>query len=612
MHCGRPIKEAPLSAETELPCMEAMLMFTVALWITASASSAPVNEPMPVLEHSDVVFMYGADADTYREYGCTVLAWGGTPTEESRAATAAAGVSHFGSVGMVTEFAQFIDRSPNYEEAICVDVHGERITVPWLWDHSHKGEPAYWFCTNQPLYREYLRSRVMGTAAEGVDGIHIDDHLGSSGALWIGACYCDRCAALFREFLATEVPEQRLRDAGIESLEGFDYPAVLRSWIAEHPNEAQQRWTWPLNRDFEEFQYRAAAEFMLELKALAAETAGRPLPMGANAGVPNIAHLSDYEALDLLSCEVYQDAPSLHPHSGVAFAYRMAEALHRPVAATASGQDWAFIAENGHEGLVRIWIAQAHALGHFFMAPHYQWCYTEEKGTHWYSGPAEQYAWLYRFIRDHARLLDGHQTVADVGVVVSAAAQREGRHEAASLASALADANVPFRVLLAGDAAVRAPLTSEELDACGILVSPSADRLAAADRDLLEARPLLPWTDGATIAGALERPVRVMGASDLWALPRRNPETGSVVIHLVNRDYDPGTNDVRPVVGSSLRVDPALAPPGTDRATLYAAGPNAMDPVVIPLQIEKGLLSASLPELGLWTLMELGEGPGVT
>ena len=47
------------------------------------------------------------------------------------------------------------------------------------------------------------------------------------------------------------------------------------------------------------------------------------------------------------------------------------------------------------------------------MVPHptMQWCHTAEKGTHWYKAPPAEFAALYRFIRDNARLFDGYRTV---------------------------------------------------------------------------------------------------------------------------------------------------------------------------------------------------------
>ena len=138
-----------------------------------------------VVNRSDVVFMYQADRAIYAQYGATVLAWGGKPTPKSLAE--AAGVKFFGSVGMVTEFARYYDRFPEtYEQGLCRDIQNQPVKVPWLTDHQHHGKPYWWCCTQQPLFRKYLTERVVETVQAGAAGLHIDDHLGTAGGLWLG------------------------------------------------------------------------------------------------------------------------------------------------------------------------------------------------------------------------------------------------------------------------------------------------------------------------------------------------------------------------------------------------------------------------------------------
>jgi hypothetical protein len=94
-------------------------------------------------------------------------------------------------------------------------------------------------------------------------------------------------------------------------------------------------------------------------------------------------------------------------------AYELAASLGKPMAATASGQDWAFVKQNNCEDLVRFWIALAYAYGERFMVPHpeRQWCFNNEIGTHWYAAPIEAYAPVYRFIRENADCFDGFEAV---------------------------------------------------------------------------------------------------------------------------------------------------------------------------------------------------------
>ncbi len=564
--------------------------------------------PLPVLEHSDVVSMYGAGVDVYREYGVTLLAWGGTPSEESLASAREAGVVYFGSVGMVTEFARFIDEFPEYESAICIDVEGNRLRVPWLWDHEHNGVPAYWFCTNQPVFREYLRRRVAETVAKGADGVHIDDHLGTAGNAWLGGCYCDQCMEGFRAYAAERVPAEELAAAGVTDVAALDYRALVLEYLAQHPDAKDRRWEWPLASHFAAFESLAAADFMLELRALAAETAGRPVPMSENAGVPHIAHLTDYTAVDFLSCEVGQGGESREPGDGVAFAYRIADAIDRPVAATASGQDWAMIAEEKREALVRVWIAQAYTYGHFFMTPHHQWCYTEEKGTHWYDGPPEEYAWVYRFVRDHADLFDGYAMAAPVGVWVSAADYRLWKDEPQEMAAELARANAPFRVVLGGDALLDPGTFERDLAACRVLLAAPSHLPTEEQADAIEAaRDVNGLQVVKTVAEALEDPhlaIDVQGAHNVWALPRvRTQGNGPpAVIHLVNRFYQTETDEVAPQA-CALRFAAELVGLNAVRsATLHQ--PNAQ-PVDLDVSMEGEWAVVEVPSFGFWGIVEL-------
>jgi hypothetical protein len=221
-----------------------------ALRLSVAAAGACLSRPLrgeepraahaPALRRSDVVFMYQADRATYGDYGATVLAWGGAPTPASL--EAARGVAFYGSVGMVTEFAAYHERFPTtWEAGLCRDVHGRPIKVPWLTDHRHEGVPYWWCCTRQPQFRLFLDERVAETVRRGAHGVHVDDHLGTSGALFLGACFCDRCVDGFRP-----------RDP--------DHRATVLAWLAgAPPGETRRVQEHPLWREWSTCHLRAAA-----------------------------------------------------------------------------------------------------------------------------------------------------------------------------------------------------------------------------------------------------------------------------------------------------------------------------------------------------------------
>jgi hypothetical protein len=553
-----------------------------------------------VLRPSDVVFMYPAGRATYEEYGATVLAWGGTPTEKARAE--AKGVAWFGSVGMVTEFAAYHRRFPDrYEEGLCRDHEGRPVKVPWLTDHQSRGVPFWWCCTQQPIFRRFLRDRVIETVKAGADGLHVDDHLGTSGGLWLGICFCDRCVEGFRTHLATLPLEERTR-LGITAPENFHYRDEVTRWLAA---DVARRTTTahPLWPQWSIYQRRAAAAFMLELRELAAQTAGRPVPVGANAGLLWPGHLSDYQALDLFTAETDHHAAERRFSDLPLVAYRIAEAMGRPYAATASGQDWAYIKEKNLPGLVRGWIALSYAGGQRLMAPHHQWCYTSEKGTHWYDGPAARFAPLYRFVRREANWLDDFETHTDLAVVMPHRAFMNNPQRWFDLGNRLAATNVSYRLLVAGDETVDHPLVESELRACRALLVPERNEFLPADQRLIDdqfkTRRVFTSVDEA-LAGVAPV-VKVQAAGTVRALPRVKPGAG--VVHLLNYGYDPERDDVRPL--NSIQVQLDLKALGLAEASSCQWITPDVDPAVLTIRDGR----VEVPQLGLWGLLAIG-APG--
>ena len=552
------------------------------------------------LKRSDVVFMYQSDRQTYVNYGATVLAWGGKPTLQSR--DAARGIKLFSSVGMVTEFSRYYERFPEtYEQGLCRDINGQPVKVPWLTDHQHKGVPFWWCCTRQPQFRQYLSERVIDTVRAGADGVHIDDHLGTAGGLWLGICFCDRCVDGFREYLKS-LPADELQQLGVGRPGEFDYRQEVKQWMtagdAKQPRRVTQH---PLWSQWTIYQCRTAAAWMKELRELATRTAGRNVPFGANAGLLWPRHLSDYRTLDLFSAETDHRAAERKLTDLPLVAYRMADAVQRPYAATASGGDWAFIKEHNLPGLVRAWIALSYAAGHCFMAPHRQWCYTPEKGTHWYAGPKEKFAPLYQFVRSHAELFDGYESHADLGIVLPHRALLKNSRQWFEICNQLSAQGISYRLLLAGDEIVDHPLSADDLRACRLLLVPDRENLLSADHELL-AKRMAKGACFVTVSEALAQTtsaVRVEPPGHVRALPRVKP--GSAVLHLLNYEYDAARDDVQPL--SDIRVLLNLSELGVANATTCRWVTPDAEPIV--LRINSGRVQ--VPTLGLWGLLVFGD-----
>lgn len=550
-----------------------------------------------VLQQSDVPFMYQAGRQVYEQYGGTVVTWGGLPNRKTLAD--AQGVKLFGSVGMVTEFNRYYERFPtNYEQGLCRDVNGQPIKVPWLTDHQHKGVPYWWCCTQQPLFRQYLRERVVETIKAGAYGLHIDDHLGTAGGLWTGTCFCDRCVKGFREYLQA-LPETERRSLRLPDLADFNYREHVLQWLAKQKNRKPAMSERPLWSQWQAYQCRGAAQFMQELHELANQTAGHPIAMSANAGVLWPLHLVDFHTLDFFCAEVEHRAHQRAFSDLPLLAYRLADAMGRPLAATASGQDWAFIKEQNLPGLVSGWIATSYAAGNFLMVPCHQWCYTPEKGTHWYEGPAEKFAPLYRFVRQNASLFDGYQTYADLTIVLPHRSFVRNRENWLKTGSALAAANISYRLLVGGDELVDHPLPVDQLRQSPKLLVLDEQDLASSDRTALESarRNAQVFTAVKQAVEGVAPAVAVQAEGPVRVLPRVKP--GAAVIHLVNYAYDPKEDAVRKL--KAVKVTIALDRLGLKSdcsCTLFAPG-SASTP--LPLKGE----TVIVPELNSWAILLL-------
>lgn len=552
---------------------------------------------------SEVVFMYVTTPEIYQAYGATVVAWGASPSSGDFVSRAhQLGITYFGSVGMVTEFARYYERFPEtYEQTLCRDVYGQPIKVPWLTDHQHKGIPYWWCCTNQPQFRQYLLERVEETVRGGADGVHVDDHLGTAGCVYQGGCFCDRCLAGFREYLQ-RLPAERRQRLGVENLDRFDYRQYVLDWLAGQGERETKLWERPLWTEWTYYHLRAAAAFMAELKERAEQVAGRPVPFGANAGLTSPDHLADYKTLALFSAEVNHEAWRRRFSAVPLMAYRLAEALGRPMAATGSGWDWAAVKEHDMDGLVRGWIALAYAAGQYFMVPHRMWCYTPERGTHWYDGPPAAYAPLYRFVRAHADLFDGYETLVEVGLLYSVEGVRRNREPIVRACEELARANVSFRMIVGGSEVVDHPLAPEEVDAVPLVIAVQPAVLDPLDQALLDthrARGKVFDTVEEALAH-IEPAVRVGGAENVWAMPRVK-RGAPAVVHLLNRNYDAEADDVRPLHNVRVTVRPeALGLARVQRCILYSPGAEPQE-----LKVEGNTIT--VPELGLWAVLRIAD-----
>ncbi len=598
-----------------MSCEKAVFTLVVAALAGAGQFAVAADagtRPERALRRSDVVFFID-NPTMYEPYGCTVVGWGGVAKPERVRGAHEKGVRLYATaVAFRTAFHRVMDFSDDYLDAACRNYAGEPFAVPWLWDHKYKGQPVWWGCTNSPLYHEYLEDRLATSMGAGPDGLHIDDYSGTAGAVtWLSGGFCRHCMAGFREYVAEHVSPTKLADLGITDVSTFDYRQFLLDRGVTPDDYKRRRSSLPLADEFFDYQVHANTEYVRAFHKRACEIRGKPVTLSVNSGLSSPTSLAIAPYVSYFCCEVGQNASSRATPKHPIYVFKLADGVDRPLAVMGSGQDHAFIMKHNLPGLVRTWIATAYAFGHVFVAPHRLWCYTKEKGTHWYSGPTEEYAWLYQFVRHNARLFDRYEAIAPVAVVYDNAARRRGKANIEPICVALAEKNVPFTVVVAGDDWLDYRLDADRLARFQAVVVPKDLALDQTQRKLIDRVEadgrLVEWPDEAALAKLLSGPVVVEGSGQVGVVPRAIPgdATAPVVVHLLNRQYDAEKDAMIPQKGFTLRLRrDLLGGRKPTKAVLHA--PND-EPVALTLTSNDQHVAVTVPELKLWGVLELGE-----
>jgi len=580
-------------------------MYVFILMLCLSTFEEPaMKSPM---KHSDVVFMYPADPEIYEAYGATWVAWGGGRPESVRKAQDM-GVHYVASMWTLTAGAENLHKRADLRDAVSKDILLEPIIVPWQWDHTYEGTPTYFGCTNHPTFRQFSRERVVSAMKTGADGLHIDDHLGSAGSFWHGGCFCDYCVGGFRDFLKNPEYRDELEKHGIE-LDGFNYREFIRERVSTRDEYKSQRGKLPLTELYWLYQVKSAAAFVLELRKLAEEVKGASITCSANAGIQNPVHLVATANLTHVVCEVnFREGEKNPPDASPIMAFKLGDAIGKAVAATASGWNWAYAhAHDNAVGQVRLWIAESYALGHRLMVPHRKWAYTSELGTHWYQSKPEDYAYLYHFVKEKADLLDGYEPYSQIALIFcNKSARRRGTSTFHETCKQLADANLQYSVIIAGDDWLEDRLTVDALRDFDAVIVTEPSELSELQQEVLRKWETAKGRKVDYISSADEvksidfsaSAVKVSGASNVWVLPRLRPES-PLVCHVLNRNYDGDS------VETVRNVEILLTPPliGDGNVHLCKLISPDGDAVKLDAEMRGDGLHISIPELGMWSLL---------
>lgn len=507
---------------------------------------------------------------------------------------------------------RWIDFDPNHEDAVCRTLEGQLITYKF-WTNTYKGKPAYQGCTNARAYRQFLAQQAREALSSKPDMLLLDAIQVTAMAVYQGGCFCRSCVEAFREYLRTEIPGKTLAELGIEDVSTFDYGAFLRGRGVTDEQFAKQvnRWpaTLPLAQEYLTFQHLAARGFIEDFRRQAEAIAGRPIPLSTSTPLREPRDWWAFAVVDFFTIEAMFHAKELSIPWEPVFRYKLADALHTRVLATGVPQwDFTFVRDNRLPGLVRTWIAQAYAYGHQFMVPYSMWCGEDEKSR--YESKPGDCDDLYRFVRKHAELFDGYETVADVGLLYDNTAFRCWQGQAREVCYELTRKNIPFRIIVAGDEWLPVTPAGKDVAALKALVIAKPVAASLARHAWLEKAigKTVEWPEEKRLSELVPRQVAVTGAVNVTVLPRAKPHDpqAPIVCHLLNGNYLPQSDSMQPLEDFSVTLDDSLLGPRAAAVTLLAPGGEAMPCSMVR---NGSRVSIRVPRLDLWALLRMDLRP---
>ncbi|MCE2472946.1 MAG: hypothetical protein J4G18_13860 [Anaerolineae bacterium] len=593
------------------------------------------------LKRSDVLITRPCSMDVYRRYRATGLGWGFLPEPDRRGLPPdeemmrdvdeahRCGVKFQGRVELDADWMGMIDYDSNFMESTVRDLNN-KPAVTW-WAHTYKGHPSYHFCTNAPGYRRYLMVQLRRVMEAGADWLMIDSAIPTIGALnaRYGGCFCQHCMAGFRDFLKEDLDPRARGSLQTGDLASFDYRDYLlsrgftderyRAEILAFPA------TIPLAQEYFNYQWREVNALFREFKRYAQEF-GEDVPMSSNSPYYWAEFMYAVDAHDFYTNEMEYRPPEeeVLPSEPI-YTFKLADALGKLVAITGVPSAFEPYRLNDRPGHIRLWIAQAYAHGHVFMAPDKMWTRRfAGQPDRWYHSKPGDYEDLYHFARDYPDLFDGYESAASVALIFSNNAVRQylgerlssghlgGQNRSAPKTDlvqaclALSAANVPYRIIVAGDDWIDDRLLDADLSQFRAVLRFEPSHLNGEQEAYLSsaAIQLVTWSTSAEIINAVGHDVTAAGAENLSLVPRIQPGNANspLICHLLNRNYDPQTDSYRKESHVELTVERGMVGRIYTSATLFAPG---QAPVAVDCRASETSTTVTIPNLGMWAILKL-------
>lgn len=489
---------------------------------------------------------------------------------------------------------KFSDKVDIHEQ-VARDFEGKRFVPQWLADSPINGIPQYWGCTNNPYFRDQIFTQVKRSIEDGANVIHADDPSGSLAAsLYNPGCFCDYCIAGFTEYLSMNFSIEELKAMGVSDISSFNYKAYLKS-KGYRSNQAvlnaRYNNSLPLNDLFFDFQLSAVRSYLAELKQNAAEYAGEPISFGTNAYNLQAKQLFNADIADYFANEIRYDGD----YRSI-FAYHIADAIGKPVFATAGGEAWVRVAATEDMKEMLYWFSEAYSSGHYLAYAHKVWGWSHETGTQWNIIPVETLLPYADFVNKNPDLFNGFEAVSKFTMLYNNKVVGDLQSDSLDIATILFEKNIPYKLILAGDKYFPYNLHSSDVDDLNHpLLVPDDTGLSESD---------------ALVISSVDKVEGVMSIkqyinnSEPFFLIKNNfkllarEKNDSMVLHVLNTDFSGSIGrDIELYVSSDIFMVDDI-----DGVNFYAPArfPEKLDFI----EVDNGFV-LRIPEIDIWGVIKL-------
>jgi len=277
-----------------------------------------------------------------------------------------------------------------------LDLEGRPVTAPWMRSWSDSA----WGCANSPEYRDGFVQYAVQAIEAGATALQMDDPRMNMASVAWGACFCPHCMEGFRSFLKARATLAKATEWGIADLETFNYRQYLLERKAPVGDAFAKYDGGELKKLFAEFQKESVDQFFSYVRAEIDRRVGRHVVFASNNYRGSwefpynlfeigMAELLERDATPLILYERYREARGLQKHQIFTLVPQATDGAEVP--------------------LTRRVIASCYALGGHLIVP---WdVYTGSQKPRYYGKP-EDYADLYKFVRDYPQWFDGYEEAA--------------------------------------------------------------------------------------------------------------------------------------------------------------------------------------------------------